>query len=151
MIKILVANRGQADLYETSALGASLMRVRTFTNESAYLHESDLVSDGPGRVYNRVAGIHQSYGQRHSIRDKATEKFTRDIAGLMTAEIGGVDCLGLVLIGAPRLINRLQHVLPSSVRAKLIGVIPKDLAHQAPLEISRCLRSASRDGFLRAK
>jgi|ERR1022692_3339186 protein required for attachment to host cells len=149
MIKILVANRGQADLYATSALGAQMMRVRTFTNESAHLHESELVSDGAGRVYNRVAGIHQSWGQRHSIRDKATEEFTRDIAGSMTGEIGG-GCSGLVLIGAPRLINRLQHVLPSSVRAKLIGVIPKDLAHQTPLEISRCLRTASRNGFLGA-
>lgn len=149
MIKILVANRGQADLYETSALDAKMMRVRTFTNESAHLHESEQLSDRPGRVYNRVAGIHQSYGQRHLIRDKATEKFTRDIAGSMTGEIGGGGS-GLVLIGAPRLINRLQHVLPSSVRAKLIGVIPKDLARQTPLEISRCLRSASRSGFLGA-
>jgi protein required for attachment to host cells len=149
MIKVLVANRGQADLYETSELGSTLTRVKTFTNVAAQPHEKEPADDRPGgRVLNRVAGVRQSQGRRHEIRDRASEKFMRQIAASMSAEAG--DCAGLVLVGAPRLVNRLQDALPKSAQAKLIGVIPRDLAHRTAPEIRRCLRTAVREGAVGA-
>ncbi len=146
MIKILVANRGRADLYETAAWGGRLTCVRSFTNPEAHLHESELVSDRPGRTFNRSAGVHQAYGQRHLIRDRATEKFARRVARAMGPEMQKDVTAHLVLVGAPRLLGRLRDMLPDSVQGMVRGVIPKDLARQTPTQISQYVREARRNG-----
>ncbi len=142
VIKILVADRGQADLYEAIELGSALTRVKTFTYGAAQPQEGRPALD-------RAAGARQSRARREEIRDRAGEKFMRQIAASMSSE-AGVDCAGLVLVGAPRLVNRLQDALPKVAQAKLIGVIPRDLAHQTAPEIRRCLRTAVREGAVGA-
>ncbi len=149
MIKILVADRGQADLYEASELGSALIRVKTFTNGAAQPQEEGPAEDPPKRTVDRAAAARQSRAGRQEIRDRASEKFMRQIAASMSSESVG-DCAGLVLVGAPRLVNRLQDALPKAAQAKLIGVIPRDLAHRSAPEIRRCLRTAIREGTVGA-
>lgn len=148
MIKILVANRGQADLYDSSKLGAALTLVRTFTNPEAHLHESELVNDSAGRVYNRAGGVHQSYGQRHVLRDRATLKFARSVADSLPSEVDPAGCAGLLLVGSPRFMNRLRDALPKHTRGKVFGVIVKNLAHIAPDDLQRYINQARRAGDL---
>lgn len=148
MIKILVASRGQADLYDAAAIGEAVTLVRSFTNPDAHVHERDLVSDSAGRVYNRMGGVHQSYGQRHELRDQATEKFARSVAESVAPEVHPELCAGLLLIGSLRLINRLRDALPAPARAKVRGVIAKNLAHLAPIELQRHICQAKRAGEL---
>jgi len=148
MIKILVANRGQAELYDSSKLGEALTLVRTYTNPDAHLHERELVSDAAGRVYNRMGGVHQSYGQRHVLRDQATLKFARSVADSLPSEVDPEGCAGLLLVGSPRFMNRLRDALPKHTRAKVFGVIVKNLAHIAPGDLQRYINQAKRAGDL---
>lgn len=145
MIKVVVADRGRADIYETPFYGEPLTRLKSLTNPLAYQHERALVSDAPGRSFNRASGAHQSYGERHSLRDQATVRFAREIADAMTDEARSADCAGLVLVGSPRLLAQLNSVMPRALKAKLLGKIPKDLAHRAPRVISAYLKSAQRN------
>ncbi len=145
VVKVIVASRGQADIYDAVGLGKSLTLVRTFKNPKAHLHERQLVSDSPGRVYNRTGGVHQSYGQRHKLRDEATESFARELGKALTTEVRSKRCVGLVLIGAPRLLNQLQQVVPRSVQTKVIGRIPKDLGRQDTRVINRYLAAAKKN------
>jgi len=145
VVKVVVAGRGQADIYDAVGLGKSLTLVRTFKNPAAHRHERDLVSDSPGRTFNRMAGIHQSYGNRHKIRDEATESFARELGKALTTEARSVKCAGIVLIGAPRFLNQLQRVVPRAVQTKVIGRIPKDLGRQDLRTINRYLSAAKKN------
>ncbi len=148
MIKILVANRGRADLYEADGWDAPLTCVRSFTNPEAHLHESELVSDRAGRSMNRVAGVRQAYDERHRLRDRSTDRFAREVAGAVESELRKDAAAGLLLIGSARLTNRLVHWLPADLRGQLRGSLDKDLTHHSVQEIGRIVRDARRaEGF----
>ena len=147
MIKILVAGRGQADLYDAAAIGEAFTLVRSFTNPDAHKHERDLVSDAAGRVYNRAGGVHQSYGQRHELRDQATDKFARSIAESLAPLVQPELCAGLLLVGSPRFINPLREALPATVRSK-VHVLAKNLGHLALHELQGYICQAKRAGDL---
>ena len=127
---VLVADRGQALLYETEKLGRRLQRVSTLTNPSARGHERDLGASAPGRSFNRSAGVHQTLSQRTSLQDQATERFARSI-GRSLSQLGrSADCTGIVLVASPRLLSRIRKTLPRAVQAKVVAEVPKDLVHQ---------------------
>lgn len=148
MIKILVANRGEAELYDAEKVGAPVTLIRRFTNPEAHLHERELVSDAAGQVYNRMGGMRQSYGQRHVLRDRATLNFAQAVASSLLAEVHAADCAGLLLVGSPRFMNRLRDALPAQARAKVFGMIPKNLAHIAPDALKGYINQARRTGRL---
>ena len=76
---VVVADRAQALLYETPRMGGRLQRIATLGNPHGHGHERDLGASAPGRAFNRSAGVHQTMGQRTSLRAQATEKFARAI------------------------------------------------------------------------
>src|SRR5689334_5282231 len=120
MIKVVVINRGRADVYDTASLGERLVRTKSFWNDAAHRHESALVSDAPGRVYNRSAGIHQSYGERHRVRDEVTKAFIRTVAHALEEETRSTHCSGFVVIAAPRLLSQLNKEMSRVLRVKLL-------------------------------
>lgn len=142
MIEVLVLDRSEANFHDTDALGEPLRPRAVVKNPTAHLREINLVSDAPGRSFNRMAGIHQSYGERHTVRDHETHEFVRRVAGKLADVLHTDDCTGVYLIAAPRLLAQLRKALSSAARARVLGELPKDLRRNTPAMIAKRLLAA---------
>jgi protein required for attachment to host cells len=139
---VVVADRAHAYIYETSRSNGELLRVSTLENPNARLHERDLGSSAPGRSFNRSAGVHQTYQQKHSLQEQAVSRFARTIGRNVLHRLASKKYTGLVLIAAPRMLSQLRNALPRAVQAQVVLEIAKDLVHQPKRELVEQLRAA---------
>ena len=86
--RVVVADQSEARFYDVVDLGARNLRLaQRLTDETAHLHDRDLVSDKPGRVFDHAppatgrrgsVGHHGTGGER-SPRKHEAESFARTI------------------------------------------------------------------------
>ena len=133
---IVVADQGEARLY-LMLPPASLRLISRHENPAAHLHDRDLKSDRPGRVYNSAAvprgrrgamARHATGGERTPRRQLATV-FARQIAGEIRAAAQAKSFDRLILVAEPRFLGTLRRALPTKLRAKVAVQIAKDLMH----------------------
>lgn len=133
--RIVVADQGDARFYDRA--GAALRPAGTLENPAANLHDRDLKSDRPGRVFDRAPAAGQRRGTvaRHaaggerSPRKRAAELFAKRIARTLSAAARAGDFDGLVLVAGPAFLGLLRAALPKHVKAVVIAEVAKDLVH----------------------
>jgi protein required for attachment to host cells len=136
-VRLLVADQGDAIFYDLTARGPLRLAGR-LENQAAHLHDRDLTSDRPGRVFDRApvagrrrgAGARHATGERLSARRHAAESFARRISAELGRARGSGEFDNLVLVAGPSFLGTLRRVLAKRLRAAVILQIPKDLVHQ---------------------
>jgi protein required for attachment to host cells len=107
-------------------------------NPKARLHNRDLATDRPGRVFDRAppakgrrgAGARHSADGERSPRKHQAELFARRIvAQLRKAQRSG-SFDRLVIIAGPAFLGLLRVAMPKALRETIVREIPKDLVHQ---------------------
>jgi protein required for attachment to host cells len=153
--RIVVANQAGARFYDINRPSGALRLVGELANPEGRLHDRDLKSDRPGRVFDAPKRVGpRGAVQRHATatekrpRQQVASVFARRIsAALATAHrTGGID--RIVLIAAPAFLGLLRKTLPKSLRAVVAAEVAKDLANEAadgirphiPLRALRSLR-----------
>lgn len=137
-LRVLVADRCEAAFYDLNHFHGELEPAGRLTHPESRLHEQDLTSDRPGRVFDhaplqghrRGATARHGAGGERSARDHETEVFARHIAEVLAQahQQGRFD--RLVIISPPRFLGILREVLPQSVQATVVAQISKDLVHE---------------------
>lgn len=138
-MRVVVADRSEARFYDTGSLSAALQPAGTLTDPKAHLHERDLVSDRPGRVFDhaaptggrRGAVAHHGTGGERSAKEHAAESFARQIAQGLEAAIREQHIDRVVLMAAPAFLGLLREALPRSVKRVIVAEVHKDLVHQS--------------------
>ncbi len=136
-IRVLVADQSEARLFDLGPHN-SLELVGRLADPLAHLHDRDLVSDRPGRKFDRAplragrrgATAHHATGGESSPRRHEAEAFARRIATELEHAHQRGDFEGLILMSGPPFLGLLREALPKATRAALIGEVPKDLLHQ---------------------
>jgi protein required for attachment to host cells len=136
-IRILVADQGEARFYDPARHNA-LQLVARLTDPVAHLHNRDLVSDRPGRKFDRApltagrrgATAHHATGGERSPRRHEAEVFARRIAAELERALRRGDFEGLILMSGPAFLGLLREVLPDSIKATLVAEVAKDLVHE---------------------
>jgi len=141
VITIVVANQGQAQIYETQRLGEKLDSVANLTNTSAHLTEHDLATDASGRGMNRATGIHQTYGPGPVLRQTATHRFAQAIADALDEKMNKGDQSKTILVAEPRFLAEIKRACTRRVLENIARELPKDLAHEPTQRIIERLRS----------
>jgi len=139
---VVVADRAQAQVYETARIGGALVRVATLENPNAHLHERDLGAAAPGRSLNRNSGVHQAFASKHSLREQVTASFARVVARNLAQSVRAAQGNGIVLVAGQRMLFELRRALPRNVQNKVIREIRKDLVHQPKRDLLTHLRAA---------
>jgi protein required for attachment to host cells len=133
----LVADEGEARFYD----GVSRRSLKAFgrlTNPAAHLHDRDLKSDRPGRVYDRApsgagrrgaVGHHGTGGER-SPKQHEAELFARRIVDDLVQAEREDQFDGIVVVAGPPFLGMLRAVLLKSPHLKVTAEVPKDLVHQ---------------------
>jgi protein required for attachment to host cells len=135
--RIVVADRGEARFYNIGP-AASWQVAGRLVDPKARLHDRDLVSDRPGRVFDRAppangrrgaVAHHATDGERSPRKHEATLFARRIVAELERARRQGrFD--KLLLIAGPPFLGVLRTALTKSLRAMTIAEVPKDLVHR---------------------
>ena len=146
LTRVVVADQSEANFYDMRGRGA-LKDVGHFADPKARLHDRDLKSDRPGRVFDRAPPVkgRRGAGARHSAdggrspRKHRAEVFARRIVAQLrkTQRSGGFD--RLVIIAAPAFLGLLRVALPKALREVTVREIPKDLVHQDVAAVRRQL------------
>lgn len=136
-VRIVVADRSEACFYDASRHDLPLQLVGRLTNPQARLHNRDLKSDRPGRVFDHAAGgrrrgataHHATGGERDPLQHEA-ESFARRIVEELEKTLQQHPFDRLVLIAEPGFLGDLRRVLPRTLMNILVLQVNKDLVRQ---------------------
>ncbi len=149
---VVVADQGEARLYRMLP-PASLRLIGRHENSAAHLHDRDLKSDRPGRVYNSAAAprgrrgamAHHATGGERTPRRQLATVFARQIAGEIKAAAKAQPFDRLILVAEPRFLGTLRRSLPAALRAKVTARIAKDLMHLPSAQLRIRVAAATKD------
>ena len=136
-VRIVVADESEARYYEIAGPAAPLNPCGRLANPAARLHDRDLKSDRPGRVFDRApaaggrrgAVAHHSTGGERRPRVQEARRFARSIAQELARAQQQDRFDRLVLMAGPRFLGTLRAALRRSVRDP-VAEVPRDLIHQ---------------------
>lgn len=144
--RIVVADQSEADFYDRRGRGA-LKPAGRLADPKARLHDRELMSDRPGRVFERMASAKGRKGAaaRHSAdggrspRKHRAEVFARKIVGELRKAQRSGSFDRLVIIAAPAFLGLLRAAMPKTLRESIVSEIPKDLVRQDAAAVRRQL------------
>ncbi|HSD73522.1 MAG TPA: host attachment protein [Steroidobacteraceae bacterium] len=136
-VRVVVADESEARFYDITRPGGPLQPCGRVANPAARLHDRDLKSDRPGRVFDRAppaagrrgAGAHHATGGERRPRVQEAQRFARRIARELTETQQRQQFDRLVLMAGPRFLGVLRVALRKSVPA-VVTEVPRDLVHQ---------------------
>ena len=141
--RIVVANQSEARFYDAAGPRSALRAVGQLANPDARLHDRDLKSDRPGRVFTsartgpgrRGAVAHHGTGSERRPRRQLAIVFARRIAAELMAAKRSRQFDRLVLIAAPSFLGILRKALSKSLQSDVAAQIAKDLQNQTKTEV----------------
>lgn len=148
---VVVADQGEARLY-LMLPPASLRLIARHENPAAHLHDRDLKSDRPGRIFNsaaargsrRGATTHHAAGGERTPRRQLATVFARRIAAEIRAAAKAKPFDRLILVAEPRFLGTLRRALPAALRAKVAVQIAKDLMHLPAAQLRMRVAAATK-------
>lgn len=143
-VRIVVADQSEADFYELEERDKPPQLVQRLEDAQAHLHNRDLKSDRPGRVFDhapatgsrRGAVAHHATGGERSPRKVEARRFARRIAEALDDARRQHQYDRLVLMAPPAFLGLLRKEMPAAVHAVLTAEIAKDLVHEPPEALS---------------
>ena len=140
-VRIVVADQAEAHFYDVEPPDPALHPAGQLAEARARLHDRDLVSDRPGRVFDHAPA---ASGRRGAVAHHATgaegeRRPHRHVATLFARRIAEALALAqregridrIVLMAEPRFLGLMRRALPAELAAIVAVEIPKDLVHQA--------------------
>jgi protein required for attachment to host cells len=136
-VRIVVADQAEARFYDITPPASELRPCGSLSDEAAHLHDRELVSDRPGRVFDHAAAPgarrgavahHSTGGERHPRKHEA-QNFAHRIAQRLETDERSGSFDRMVVIAGPPFLGTLRAALPQALRGKLAAEVPKDLVH----------------------
>lgn len=139
-VRIVVADQSEADIYELEQRDIPPQLVQRLEDPDARLHDRDLKSDRPGRVFDHAAAAggrrgavgHHATGGERSPRKVEARRFARRIAEALDEARSENRYDRLVVIAPPAFLGLLREEMPAAVHAMLSAEVGKDLVHEPP-------------------
>ena len=98
-------------------------------NERATQHESDFVSDRPGRSFDIVGGGRHAMSPEVSAQDQQTRGFAREVAHYLNDAIANNKASHLVLLAAPGFLGFLRTGLSDAAIRAVALAEPRNLTN----------------------
>jgi protein required for attachment to host cells len=141
--RVVVADQSEARFYELQGMESGLRLTRRLTDAAAHLHNRDMVSDKPGRVFDhappstgRRGGVgHHSTGGERSPRKHEAESFARTIIEELEKARQAGEFDSLIVMAGPGFLGLLRAASPKALTSVIAAEVDKDLVHQADAAI----------------
>lgn len=131
-IWVLVASHGRARLFESDNRVGPLREIASFAHPQARLHERDLVSDAPGRSFDRRGEGRHAHGERRTAKRQEAARFAKELAAAL--ERGRVDKRydKLYVVAEARFLGQLRECLDEATRDLIAGEIDRNVVTGTP-------------------
>ena len=137
---VVVADESKAVAYTRASLSGPLQETHTFENESARLKTGDLLADRGGRSFDSHGhGRHTMASERVDPKRHLAEKFARDIAEHITADVRSGACRGYALVAAPHFLGMLRDELAIQTSTEPYATVDKNVVGKAAPAIEKLL------------
>jgi protein required for attachment to host cells len=145
--RVVVADQSEARFYDLDSVGTDMHLKRRLTDAAAHLRNQDLVSDKPGRVFDRAAPMsarrgavsHHGTGGERSPRKHEALSFARAVVAELDKDRGAGEFDQLVLMAGPEFLGLLRESLPKTLEHLIAAEINKDLIRQPDAAIKTYL------------
>lgn len=135
-IRIVVADQAEAIFYDTASLRAQPREVAHITDPAAHLHDRDLVSDRPGRSFDRFGGQRHAIERENGPRQQEAVRFARRILRRLDAARRKGEYDELIVVAGPPFLGVMRREMSRPTRERVVHEIRKDLVH-SPVESLR--------------
>jgi len=132
---IIVADSGHCRCFEAATRTAPLTEVADLVMPTSRLREQDLVSDRPGRAFDRFGEGRHAMEPRTPAKEVEGRRFAAQIASTLDTarQDGRFDRLGIV--AAPAFLGLLRQELSSPLQSLVVLELDKDLTRLGAEEI----------------
>lgn len=130
MTWILVANQAEAQVFSSKQPMRDLKLIKTLTHEEGAAHTRDLVSDAPGRAYNRVGPARHGMDPDSGVKEEERRKFVKEMTDLLESAYLKGGFSQLVILAAPAVLGVIRKTLSSGLTRAVIKEVPKDVVGQ---------------------
>ncbi len=141
-IWILVANQAEAQIYASDRLWKNLQLADVLLNEEGSAHPRDLISDAPGRAFDRFGPARHAMEPNTGVKEEQRRRFVKEmVERLETGHLKG-DFDQLVVLAAPAVLGVIRKHLSGGLEKTVIKEIPKDVIGQGVEKIQSQLERA---------
>jgi protein required for attachment to host cells len=136
--RVVVADQAEARFYDYVG-NRKLRPAGTLSHPESRLHDRDLKSDRPGRLFDRApptrgrrgAGGRHAAGGRESPHEHEAGVFAHEISAALHREHAAGKFGRLVLVAGPPFLGTLRGALSKGLRGAIVAEVPKDLIHES--------------------
>jgi protein required for attachment to host cells len=129
-IWVLVADSSEARIYAARHMRSPLTLVDTLTHAISRAHARDVLSDAPGRVYDRIGAGRHSLDATQQMKLEERSRFAREITERLEDAHRQKKFARLVVMAAPAFLGVLREAFRKPLAETIIAEIPKDLVTQ---------------------
>ncbi len=136
---VVVANSSQAKIYQIVKF-PKVEEVCAFEHPESRLHDQDLVSSRPGRVFDSGGTTRHAY--ETSVRPKTEEaiKFATSIAHFLHKSVVNGDCSRIYLFANPSFLGMINDHLNKETEQRIVHKQAKDFTEYSKAEIEKTLK-----------
>jgi protein required for attachment to host cells len=127
--RIVVADQAEAIFYDTAAMGRRPREVARLSDPAAHLHAQDLVTDRPGRAFDRFGGGRHGMEEENDVRFQQAVKFARRIARRLDEGRRHEEFEQIIVVAGPPFLGLMRKTLSKPTRRLVVREINKDLVH----------------------
>ena len=137
---ILVANSNHAKFYEKKRNQDVLFPLKEFNCDECKLHDSDLVSDKPGRVANQSSKRTKGLTPPTGPHQKALNHFVLQIVNFLEAARKESKIEGIVIVAPPQFLGQLKQKFSPQTMKLITQSIHKDYSSKKEVFIREAVR-----------
>jgi protein required for attachment to host cells len=126
---ILIADGGQAKVFEHGNSGEGLTAITDFMLEEEHLRNQDIMADRPGRSFSSVGHGRSAYEPETDPVQAREAQFMKRVAERLDQRFQHGDFQRLVIAAAPTALGDLRPQLSKALQGVVIAELPKDLTN----------------------
>lgn len=124
---IVTANQSFAKVFEATGHGHQIKEIHHFENPDGRKKAGELVSDRPGRTFDRMGEGRHAYSQEVSIKERVQQEFARKLASALQSGHEAKQFEELAIVAPEHFLGALNQEISDHVKKKVIKEAAKDL------------------------
>ena len=138
---LLVADGARGCLFKVDRKAKQLVQVKEFSNLQGRLHEKELVSDAPGKTFDREGRGRHVIEEGDKKKEQSKEQFARKLAKYLHEKYQTENINRLVVVAPSKVLGYLNHELSKLNCDHNVTKIAKDMTSLSDAEIFNKLES----------
>jgi protein required for attachment to host cells len=126
---IVACSAAKARIWLSESRFGDWRQLTELHNERATQHESDFVSDRPGRSFDIAGGGRHAMSPQVSGKEQEALRFSREVAAYLNNAIANNEATQLVLLAAPGFLGFLRSELSDAALRAVALAEPRNLTN----------------------